>query len=116
MKRIFLVVLDSVGIGELPDAKEYNDEGSHTLYGASKSEFFNMPNMEKLGLFNITGVKERFQNMDLSKGFDGSIVDSPRIKRILDRALKSYNFKITFTIHGFKDDRNLEKNRQEGTV
>ncbi|NLP17310.1 MAG: phosphopentomutase [Clostridiales bacterium] len=73
MKRIFLVVLDSVGIGELPDAKEYNDEGSHTLYGASKSEFFNMPNMEKLGLFNITGVKERFQNMDLSKGFDGSI-------------------------------------------
>ena len=73
MKRIFLVVLDSVGIGELPDAKEYNDEGSHTLYGASKSEFFNMPNMEKLGLFNITGVKERFQNLDLSKGFDGSI-------------------------------------------
>ena len=35
MKRVFLVVLDSVGIGELPDAGDYNDEGSHTLYAAS---------------------------------------------------------------------------------
>ena len=37
MKRVFLVVLDSVGIGELPDAKDYNDEGSHTLYATSKA-------------------------------------------------------------------------------
>ena len=63
MKRVFLVVLDSVGIGELPDAKDYNDEGSHTLYAASKSEHFSMPNMEKLGLFHIDGVRDRFQKM-----------------------------------------------------
>ena len=56
MKRIFLIVLDSVGIGELPDAAEYHDEGSNTLLAASKSSFFSMPNMRKLGYFNIDGV------------------------------------------------------------
>ncbi|TAH66481.1 MAG: phosphopentomutase [Anaerolineaceae bacterium] len=73
MKRVFLVVLDSVGIGELPDAKEYNDEGSHTLYAASKSQYFNMSNMEKLGLFNIDGVKEKFPKMEEMEMYEGSI-------------------------------------------
>lgn len=56
MKRVFLIVLDSVGIGELPDAAEYGDEGSNTLLAASKSPYFSMPNMRKLGFFNIDGV------------------------------------------------------------
>ncbi|NLL72723.1 MAG: phosphopentomutase, partial [Clostridiales bacterium] len=73
MKRIFLLVLDSVGIGELPDAKDYNDEGSHTLYAASKSKEFSMPNMDKLGLFNIDGVKEKFADKDMIKDFDASV-------------------------------------------
>lgn len=64
MKRVFLIVLDSVGIGEMPDAKDYNDEGSNTLLAASKSKYFNMPNMKKLGLFNIDNVScnEKEQN------------------------------------------------------
>ncbi len=57
MKRIFLIVLDSVGIGEMPDAKEYGDEGSNTLKAASKSQYFSMPNLKKMGLFHIDGVK-----------------------------------------------------------
>ncbi|NLL00367.1 MAG: phosphopentomutase [Clostridiales bacterium] len=73
MKRVFLVVLDSVGIGELPDAKDYNDEGSHTLYATSKSEYFNMPNMKKLGLFNIDGVSDKFPDSELEDVFVGSI-------------------------------------------
>ena len=57
MKRIFLIVLDSVGIGALPDASDYGDAGCNTLLSASKSPYFNgMPNMRKLGLFNIDGV------------------------------------------------------------
>ena len=56
MKRVFLIVLDSVGIGELPDAAEYGDIGSNTLLSGSKSKCFSMPNMKKLGLFNIDGV------------------------------------------------------------
>lgn len=56
MKRIFLIVLDSVGIGAEPDAPEYGDAGTNTLKSASTSSFFHMPNMEKLGLFNIEGI------------------------------------------------------------
>lgn len=57
MKRVFLIVLDSVGIGEMPDAAEYGDAGSHTVYAASKSDRFFMPNMQKLGFFKIDGMK-----------------------------------------------------------
>ena len=56
MKRIFLIVLDSVGIGEMPDAAAFGDEGSNTLRAAAESKYFSMPNMRKLGLFNIDGV------------------------------------------------------------
>lgn len=56
MKRIFLIVLDSVGIGAMEDAAEYGDTGCNTLQSASASEFFHMPNMAKLGLFHIEGV------------------------------------------------------------
>jgi phosphopentomutase len=73
MKRVFLVVLDSVGVGELPDADRYGDVGSHTLYAASTSEYFRMPNMKKLGLFHIDGVKERFPEMEGIKDFDGTV-------------------------------------------
>ena len=56
-KRVFLIVLDSVGIGEMPDAADYGDEGSNTVYAASRSPYFKMPNLQKLGFFNISGVK-----------------------------------------------------------
>ncbi len=55
-KRVFLIVLDSFGIGAAPDAKKYNDEGANTLKAVSKSKYFNAPNLKKLGLFNIEGV------------------------------------------------------------
>ena len=55
-KRVFLIVLDSVGIGAEPDAAEYGDEGTNTLKSAAKSPYFHMPNMESLGLFNIEGI------------------------------------------------------------
>lgn len=56
MKRVFLIVLDSVGIGELPDAALFGDEGSNTVKAAATSPYFSMPNMKKLGLFNIDGM------------------------------------------------------------
>lgn len=56
MKRAFLIVLDSVGIGAMPDAKDYGDEGSNTLKSCFVSEKFSMPNARKMGLFNIDGI------------------------------------------------------------
>lgn len=55
MKRV-LIVLDSVGIGEEPDAAEYGDVGSNTIKACSRSPYFSMPNMRKLGFFNIDGM------------------------------------------------------------
>lgn len=67
-KRVFLIVLDSFGIGEMPDAKKYGDEGSNTLAAIVKSEKYKTPNLEKLGLFNIEGVdcKEDVENPQAS--------------------------------------------------
>lgn len=57
MKRVILIVLDSVGIGELPDAGLFNDKGSHTLDNTFKAcNGLNLPNLKKLGLGNIEGV------------------------------------------------------------
>ena len=56
MRRVFLIVLDSVGIGEMPDAADYGDAGSNTIAAAASSASFSMPNMQKLGFFNIDGV------------------------------------------------------------
>ncbi|MGE6857216.1 phosphopentomutase [Bacillus sp. FSL K6-2841] len=56
--RIFLVVMDSVGIGEAPDAAEFNDVGADTLgHIAEKMNGLHMPNMAKLGLSHIKEIK-----------------------------------------------------------
>ncbi len=55
-KRIFLIVLDSFGIGQMEDAGAYGDFDVNTLRSVSQSEYFHMPNMQKMGLFEIDGV------------------------------------------------------------
>ncbi len=57
-KRVFLIVMDSVGIGEAPDAEKFGDLGAHTLgHIAEKMNGLQMPNMGKLGLSNIEAIK-----------------------------------------------------------
>ncbi|NRD80642.1 phosphopentomutase [Bacillus sp. BRMEA1] len=57
-KRIFIIVMDSVGIGEAPDAEKFNDKGADTFgHIAEKMNGLNMPNMGKLGLSNIRELK-----------------------------------------------------------
>lgn len=56
-KRVFLIVLDSFGIGAMEDAEAYGDFGVNTLRSVSQSAYFNMPNMRNMGLFNIDGVE-----------------------------------------------------------
>lgn len=58
INRAILIVLDSVGIGELPDAHKYNDVGSNTIGNiSSKCNGINLKNLSKLGLGNIEGIK-----------------------------------------------------------
>ena len=55
-KRVFLFVLDSFGIGEAPDAAAFGDAGANTIASVATSDKFQVPNMAKLGLFNLDGV------------------------------------------------------------
>ena len=56
MKRVFLIVLDSFGIGAMPDAKAFGDEGVNTLAACASSKELHIPNLIKAGLGNIDGV------------------------------------------------------------
>jgi len=56
MKRIFLIVLDSFGIGAMPDSEAFGDVGVNTLASCAKSEKLRIPNMIAAGLGNIQGV------------------------------------------------------------
>ena len=56
MKRIFLIVLDSLGIGEAPDAADFGDTGTNTLKRISASKSFNIPNLIKMGIGDIDGI------------------------------------------------------------
>lgn len=56
INRSIIIVLDSFGVGEAPDANEYGDIGSNTLAGIYNNTNLNIPNMKKLGLYNIQGI------------------------------------------------------------
>ena len=75
MKRVFLIVLDSVGIGEMQDADKYGDAGSNTMKACFNNTNFNMPNMEKMGLFNIDG-------MDYAKSYENPTASFAKMKEV----------------------------------
>ena len=56
MKRIFLIVLDSLGIGQMPDSAAFGDVGVNTLASCAASGQLHIPNMLAAGLGNIDGV------------------------------------------------------------
>ena len=56
MKRVFWIVLDSLGIGEMPDAAAYGDAGANTLRSVAATGVLNIPYLLRLGLGNIDGV------------------------------------------------------------
>lgn len=58
MNNFFIIVLDGVGVGELPDADFYGDKGSNTLGNISNTvNGLNLPNLQKLGLGNVISIK-----------------------------------------------------------
>lgn len=100
-KKVTLIVLDSVGVGELPDANEYGDVGSNTLGNIAKTiEGFTLPNLQKLGLGNILELKniKPVENpmgnygkaMELSKGKDTVTGHWELSGLVLEQPLKTY--------------------------
>lgn len=66
--RIHLIVMDSVGIGEAPDAKEFGDVGSHTLGNIAKTAGLKLPHLTELGLVNIEPL-EGMLPVEQTKGY-----------------------------------------------
>ena len=59
MKRVILIIADSLGVGAEPDADKYGDLGSDTLlHAAENTKGFAMPNLSRLGMGNIDGAAE----------------------------------------------------------
>ena len=88
-KRVFLIVLDSFGIGYEPDAAEYGDEGSNTLKTVCASPEFDVPNMEKLGLFSIDGTekaKEAAEAAGRLHAADGGFAPAGAFGRMRERS------------------------------
>ena len=54
--RVIMIVLDSFGVGEAPDANVYADEGSHTLKGIYDHTALALPHLKQMGLYNIDGI------------------------------------------------------------
>lgn len=78
-KRVFLIVLDSCGIGEMPDAANFGDKGANTLKSISKSEYFSISTMKELGYFNIDGV-DYLDGTETPKGAYGKIAERSKGK------------------------------------
>lgn len=100
INRVITIVLDGFGIGEAPDAKDYKDEGSNTLLGIYNNTKLELPNMKKLGLYNIDGVeiKEKEEKaagiygraMEQSKGKNSPVGHWEISGYITKKAFKTY--------------------------
>jgi phosphopentomutase len=76
-KRIIWVVLDSVGIGEMPDAAAYGDAGSDTLGNIAKQRKLNLPNLSRMGLANIKPITGLASEISPTAAFGKCTLRSP---------------------------------------
>lgn len=104
-KRIFLIVLDSLGVGEAIDAKKWNDENSNTLLHILQNNPIDYPNLEKMGFLNLVGYKD-IKNTDsyYTKAHpkaNGKDTLTGHLEIMGIRTLKPFK---TFTDTGFPED------------
>lgn len=107
-KRIFLIVLDSLGFGEAPDAEAYNDLGANTIYHISENHKLTIPNLQKLGFANIINIKDVEKHKN-PIGLYGLLQEASTGKDTMTGhfELMGLNIKepfLTFTETGFPDE------------
>lgn len=118
-KRIFLIVVDSLGAGAAKDAAEYGDGGTDTLGHISQSvETFSIPNLQKLGLANLHPLKQ-VEPVDAPLGYYTKMNELSRGKDTMTghwelMGLKTEKPFITFTDTGFPPELIVELERRTG--
>lgn len=108
-KRIFTIVLDSMGIGAMHDSAKFNDAGADTLGHISQSvEIFDIPNLRKLGLANLKELKQ-VSPVDKPLGYYMAMNEKSNGKDTMTGHWEMMGIHttkpfITFTEHGFPDE------------
>ncbi|MFA5470918.1 MAG: phosphopentomutase [Acholeplasmataceae bacterium] len=101
-KRIFLIVLDSLGIGEAPDAKDYNDVGANTIGHIAERMDLDIPNMKNLGYGNIAPIKN-VDPVDKPKAFFTKIQEASLGKDTMTGHWEMMGMYITKPFQTFTD-------------
>lgn len=118
-KRIFLIVIDSLGIGAMPDAAAYGDAGTNTLGHISESrESFRIPNLQKLGMANLTPLKQ-VNPVDVPLGYQMTLREASTGKDTMTGHWEMMGLHITtpfqtFTEHGFPKELIDELEKRTG--
>ncbi len=113
-KRIFLIVLDSLGIGGAIDAKEYGDEGTNTLGNIIKETNIKLPNLEKMGLLNLINVSNSATNSYFAKAHEISNGKDTLTGHLELMGIKTITPAVTFTEKGFPSELISELERLSG--
>lgn len=120
-KRVFTIVIDSLGAGALPDAAEYGDAGTDTLGHISEAmEEFHIPNLQKLGLANLHGLKQ-VAPVEKPLGYYAYLKEASIGKDTMTGHWEMMGLHITkpfktFTENGFPKELLAELSRRTGRV
>ena len=118
-RRIFLIVIDSLGIGEMPDAADYGDVGADTLgHISEQADSFHIPNLQKLGMANLKQLKQ-VKPADEPMGYYAALREASASKDTMTGHWEMMGLKVTtpfktFTDTGFPEDLIAELERRTG--
>ena len=118
-KRIFTVVIDSLGAGEMPDASSYGDAGTDTLgHIAANVEAFKIPNLQKLGIANLKDLAG-IAPVEKPLAYYGKLREASNGKDTMTGHWEMMGIEtkkpfITFTEHGFPPELIAELEKRCG--
>ena len=118
-KRIFVIVMDSLGVGAMSDSPEFGDVGVNTLAHISQSvDSFYMPNLQKMGMANLTSLKQ-VEPVEKSLGYYAKLNEKSRGKDTMTGHWEMMGLEVTkpfktFTEHGFPPELIAELEKRTG--
>ena len=118
-KRIFVIVIDSLGIGPMPDGEKFGDIGVNTLGHISESvDTFHIPNLQRLGLANLTPLKQ-VEAVERPLGYQAVLRETSNGKDTMTGHWEMMGIETktpfqTFTEHGFPEGLIEELERRTG--
>lgn len=113
-KRIFLLVLDSLGVGATLDASLYGDDGANTLKRIIENYPLNVPNMKRLGFYNLLDLENIKTNAYYTKAIPISKGKDSMVGHYELMGLKTENPYLSFTETGFPEELIKEIEKQTG--